>query len=370
MNKLSHKLTLVFFIVSVISMGIMVLLARGIFDFMLQVYFPEGNMQMMMHSMSGSNVSVERFFQALNFSYILAGLISVLISVLSGYLAVLLITRPLRKLSNAAEHIANGNLRERVKVSSEDEIGKLATNFNSMAASLERTEENRKAFYADIVHELRNPLTVARCRVEAMLDGMVSPSSEELESVDHELALLTRLITDLRDLSLATNGQLTLDKQPTDFPSFMTRVVQEARILSEEKGVSLTFSIEPIKPKVRIDQVRLSQVMHNLLSNAIRHTPKGGKIEVEVRLERAEGVMVSVQDTGTGIPEADQDMIFERFYRVDRSRTRSTGGTGLGLAIVKQLVDLHGGKVWVESQLGKGSRFSFSLPVKHEKDEL
>ncbi|MFC4767132.1 sensor histidine kinase [Effusibacillus consociatus] len=360
MNKLSQKLTIAFFIVSFISMGIMALLARAIFKITLDFYFPGQHMQMMFNPFGGST---DRFFQALDFSYILAGLISILISFASGFLVVLLITRPIRKLSKAADRIANGDLGERVQVKSDDEIGQLAKSFNSMAASLEQTEENRRAFYADIVHELRNPLTVARCRVEAMMDGMVPPSEQELASIHKEMLLLTRLITDLRDLSLASNGQLTLHKQETDLRTFLSRIVQEATILAQKKGISLSFSTGQIIPVLNIDQERINQVMHNLLSNAIRHTPNGGRIVVDIKEDKKHGVIVSVQDSGTGIPEEELESIFERFYRVDRSRSRKTGGTGLGLAIVKQLVELHGGKVWVESQLGQGSRFSFSLPL-------
>ncbi len=363
MNRLSKKLTIAFFIVSFISMGIMVLLARGIFNIMLSFYFPgEFMMNMMMTPSTG--VSAERFIQALNISYILAGLVSIVISFLSGYLVVLFITRPIRELSKAAERIANGDLSERVRVKTDDEIGKLAISFNTMAASLEQTEQNRKAFHADIVHELRNPLTVARCRLEAMLDGIVSPSKQELESINNELLLLTRLITDLRDISLAANGQLKLQQQETKFPTFMIRIVEETKILANEKGILLTCSVDPAIPKLKVDRERVSQVMHNLLSNAIRHTPGGGRIVVEVKNDREQGVVVSVQDTGTGISEAELDKIFERFYRVDPSRSRSSGGSGLGLAIVKQLIQLHDGKVWAESQPGKGSKFSFSIPVK------
>jgi two-component system sensor histidine kinase BaeS len=360
MSKLSQKLTVAFLVVSFISMGIMVLLARMIFDLMIG-YFTPGQHMSMMANFSG--ISADQFQQALNVSYLMGGFISILISFVSSYLVVMFITRPLRKLSRAADKIANGDLSERVEINSEDEIGQLAKSFNSMATSLERTEQQRRAFYADIVHELRNPLTVARCRLDAMLDGLVSPNKDELTSVHHEMLLISRLITDLRDLSLANNGQLVLHKKQIDFESFMSRIVEESRILCTEKGISLTSVIDPI-PFLNIDQERIIQVMYNLLSNGIRHTPSGGSITVNVQCEAKKRVVVSVEDTGSGIPESDLDMIFERFYRVDPSRSRSTGGTGLGLAIAKQLIHLHGGDIWVESQLGKGSKFSFFIPVR------
>ncbi len=360
MNRLSRKLTLSFFIVSVLSMGVMVILARKIFQFMLSRYMP--NQMQMMSPFSGG--STERFFNALDVSYILAGFISILISFASGYLVVLIITRPLQKLSKAADRIANGDLTERVQLGTDDEIGQMAKSFNSMASALEQTEQQRKALYADIVHELRNPVTVARCRLEAMLDGMVAPSPQELKSVHHEMLMLTRVITDLRDLSQADNGQLTLHKESIDPRVWLTKAVEEFQIMAEEKGIQLSFSIERKNPKINADQERLNQIMHNLLSNAIRHTSDGGNIIVSLQKNQEKGAIVSIQDTGYGIPAEDLEHIFERFYRVDRSRSRNTGGTGLGLAIVKQLVELHGGEVWVESQIGKGSTFSFSLPIK------
>ncbi|MCY9659504.1 HAMP domain-containing sensor histidine kinase [Paenibacillus chondroitinus] len=361
MNRLSRKLTLSFFIVSVLSMGVMAILARNIFQFMLNRNMPN-QMQMMVPFTGGAT---ERFFNALDASYILAGFISILISFVSGYLVVIIITRPLRKLSRAADRIANGDLTERVQLATDDEIGRMAKSFNSMASALEQTEQQRKALYADIVHELRNPVTVARCRLEAMLDGMVALSPQELKSVHHEMLMLSRVITDLRDLSLAGNGQLTLHKHSMDVQVWFTKAVEEFQILAEGKGIQLSCSMERKIPKINADQERLNQIMNNLLSNAIRHTSDGGTILVSLLKNMDKGIIVSIQDTGSGIPAEELKHIFERFYRVDRSRSRNTGGTGLGLAIVKQLVELHGGEVWVESQIGKGSTFSFSLPMKN-----
>ncbi len=359
MNSLSKKLTIAFFIVSFLSMSIMVILSKGIFEFLLRSYFPGESMMRQMPPFRGG--SADQFFQALNISFIVAGLASIVISSLSGYFVVLLITRPIKKLSKATERIAKGNLSERVWIESEDEIGKLAQSFNIMAASLDQAEKHRRAFYADIVHELRHPLTVARCRLEAIQDGMVPPSGDELESIEKELLLLSQLITDLRDLSLAANRQLKLKKQETDLKTFLSRIVNEAAILAQKKGVTLEYSFDQVIPNIKIDQHRISQVMHNLLSNAIRHTPDGGRITVEVKNDFKRGIIVSVEDTGTGIPKEQLDRVFDRFYRVDQSRSRNLGGTGLGLAIVRELIQLHGGEVWVESALGKGSKFSFLL---------
>ncbi|OGO77469.1 MAG: hypothetical protein A2Y23_14280 [Clostridiales bacterium GWB2_37_7] len=359
MNNLSKKLTVAFFIVSFISMSIMVILSKRIFEFLLSSYFPGEFMMGRMSPFGGG--TAEQFFQALNVSFILAGLGSIVISSLSGYFVVLLITSPLKKLSKATERIAKGKLSERVRIQSEDEIGQLAQSFNSMALALDQAEKHRRAFYADIVHELRHPLTVARCRLEAIQDGMVPPSGDELESIEKELLLLSQLITDLRDLSLAANGQLKLQKQETDLNDFFSMIVTEAKILAQKKEVTLNCSFDQAVPHLKIDKYRISQVMHNLLSNAIRHTPSGGRITIEVKNKYKMGIIVSIEDTGAGIPKEQLERIFDRFYRVDQSRSRNSGGTGLGLAIVRELIQLHGGEVWVESELGKGSKFSFLL---------
>ena len=217
---------------------------------------------------------------------------------------------------------------------------------------------------ADIAHELRTPLAVIQANLEAMLDGIRPLSAEEVADVHRETQLLSRLVTDLRDLSLAETGQLLLRKELTDLSALVRTSVARFSSWAEDKGVRLDVEAAADLPRVEVDPDRVAQVLGNLLDNALRHTLPGG--EVVVRLQpgaQRDEVRVTVSDTGSGIPEEHLPNIFERFYRADRARTRTGGGSGIGLAVVKQLVEAHGGRVWAESQPEEGTAFRFVLPA-------
>ncbi|MDQ7851036.1 MAG: HAMP domain-containing sensor histidine kinase, partial [Armatimonadota bacterium] len=223
-----------------------------------------------------------------------------------------------------------------------------------------RAEEARRRLLADIAHELGTPLAVLQANVEGMLDGVVETSPDRLASLHAQIRVLTRLVRDLRDLSLAQQGQLPLDRRVTDLAALAREVVELSRPLAEDKGIALTVHAAGALPVVA-DRDRIAQVLQNLLSNALRYT-EGGGVAVAVRRDATEGV-VEVSDSGPGIPEEELPYVFERFYRVDRSRARTTGGAGLGLTIVKALVESHGGRVWARSRPGGGSTFGFALPL-------
>ena len=272
------------------------------------------------------------------------------------------ITEPTRRLGAAAADVARGKLTTRIEKPSGDEIGRLGEAFNSMAEALERQEELRRSMIADIAHELRTPLSVLRGNLEAMLDNLLEPSTKELGVLHGQSVALSRLIEDLRTLSLASAGHLELSRRPTDLGELASSVAAELEAAARERGISLSVEAPSALPQTMVDRERIRQVLRNLLDNALRYTPAGGRVNVQTTAE-AKQVKVSVADTGSGIAPEELPHVFDRFYRADGSRARATGGSGLGLAIVKQLVEAHGGQVWAESQPGKGSQLHFYMPI-------
>ena len=246
---------------------------------------------------------------------------------------------------------------------SQDEIGQLALTFNQMADSLAKHEELRRSLIADVAHELRTPLTVIQGNLEAMMDGLLPANPQEIATLRDEAALLSRLVADLRLLSLAEAGQLKLERVKTDPVELVTRAVESFRLQAQTSDVQLNLEFAPDLPQIEVDLGRMTQVIRNLLSNALRHTPEGGKVAITCQTNPEHEFLVAVSDTGEGIFPEDLPYIFDRFYRADKSRSRVSGGSGIGLAIVKQLVEAHGGKVWVTSELGQGTTFGFTLPL-------
>lgn len=272
------------------------------------------------------------------------------------------ILRPVEALTAAARGMEAGDLDQRVEVTGKDEIGDLARAFNAMAERRATAERLRRDLVSDVAHELRSPLTNLRCQIEALEDGLVQQGPETLRSLAEEVALLEKLIDDLQDLALAEAGQLELERGPVDLAGEVERVVKALRPRLDGGGLRVEADLPSDLPPVNADARRLAQILRNLLGNAITHTPPGGTIRVRGRTEGKE-VEVTVEDTGPGISREHLPFLFERFYRTDASRSRATGGAGLGLAIVKQLAAAHGGRVWVESEEGRGSVFGFSLPA-------
>ena len=302
------------------------------------------------------------FISAINQSTLLAGLIAVAAALLLGSLLFFQIVSPVQRLRSAAQKIAAGDLSQRITAQSQDEIGALATAFNQMADSLAQHEELRRNLIADVAHELRTPLTVIQGNLEAMLDGVLPSSPQEIATLRDETALLARLVSDLRLLSLAEAGQLKLERVEVDPTELITRAVEPFRLQAQSSQIELALEIAANLPFINVDADRIAQVIRNLLNNALRHTAAGGTITLTCRKETAQSLLITVSDTGEGIPPDDLPFVFDRFYRADKSRSRASGGSGIGLTIAKQLVEAHGGKVWVESQPGRGATFGFTLP--------
>lgn len=294
----------------------------------------------------------------------IAALIAAVAGLLLAAVLVRQITRPLVELSQASRRIAGGDLRVRLPVRSTDEVGELTDTFNQMAASLEEQETLRSNLMADIAHELRTPLTGLQGAIEAMQDGVFPADAENLDALHAQVLLLNRLVEDLRTLANAEAGQLVLQKAPVELAELCRNLVNAMQFRAAERGVTLAVKCPPQAPLIYADGQRLNQVLLNLLDNALRHTPPGGDVTVALHT-RAADLYITVTDSGPGIPPADLPHVFDRFYRGDRSRTRTTGGSGLGLAIARQIVAAHGGQIWVDSPppgAEYGAEFGIMLP--------
>jgi signal transduction histidine kinase len=314
-----------------------------------------------------------------------------IVAVVAGLSAMLLILglsrrilAPVEALTAAVRRMEAGDLSQRVEITSRDEIGDLARAFNAMADGLARLEELRRNMVTDVAHELRTPLSNIRGYLEALQDGVVEPEKHIIDSLHAEAMLLNRLVDDLQELSLAEAGHLKLKRQPVALADIVDKAIEAVRPRAEAEGITLQVDL-PEDLLVDVDPQRMGQVLRNLLENALTHTTSGGEIAVaahdacpepgrracpEPGRRDDQWVEVSVRDTGSGIAAEDLPYVFERFYRADKSRSRATGGAGLGLAIAKQLVEAHGGRIWVESTEGEGSTFTFALPISINSQEM
>jgi signal transduction histidine kinase len=293
------------------------------------------------------------------------GLIAIAIALIITFILSRRILSPIRALTTTAKRLGQGDFSQRVHVKDRGEVRELAETFNSMASDIERTEKLRRNMVADVAHELRTPLSNVAGYLEAIRDDVIKPDIAVIASLSEEVDLLSRLVDDLQELALADAGELKLIRQPEDLSQLIEQSIKAIQIKLKDKGLEVSVDITDSLPLVNIDYHRISQVFRNLLANAITHTASGGKITVSARPEN-KWVRVSIEDTGEGIPPGDLPNMFERFYRVDKSRARAAGGSGLGLTIAKRLVEAHGGTISVKSELGKGSCFSFTIPVEFE----
>ena len=267
--------------------------------------------------------------------------------------------KPVETLTQAARRLGAGDLDSRVPVATSDEIGELSRAFNAMAEALSRQEALRRTMVSDVAHELRTPLTNLRCQIEALEDGLMTPSSETLHSLREEVLLLSRLVEDLQTLSVADAGRLALDRASVDVRDLVEGALESFGAAAAEHRLTLRNEVGAL-PAAFVDATRIAQVLRNLLTNAMRHTPEGGTITVSASADDGH-VTVSVRDDGPGIPAEHLPHVFERFYRADPSRARTTGGAGLGLAIVQGIVHAHGGTVAAASE--GGAVFRFTLPL-------
>jgi two-component system sensor histidine kinase BaeS len=278
-----------------------------------------------------------------------------------------LLTRQLKRLIPALEQVTRGDLNVRVTVDTKDEYGKVAQSFNDMTSRLREAEEARKRLVADVAHELRTPLFMMQLKLENYQQAGPHIDPEVLLRIHDEVIRMSLLVDDLYVLSLAEGGKLSLNRKPLDLTIHLERIVDDVKYEAEENGLNISFYTVSRPVTVKADARRITQVFFNLLTNAVRYTPRGGKITVEIEDRVVDQtsffVRVSVIDTGMGIPKEALPHLFDRFYRVDEARSRHTGGTGLGLSIAHHFVKAHGGFIQVRSEPSAGTTFFVYLPL-------
>lgn len=295
--------------------------------------------------------------KAIIFSIILLGLAALAL----GYWGANTLIKRLRRIEKAVAAVSSGDLKVRVRDDSGDELGTLAGNVNKMADELDHLEELRQKYLSETAHELRTPLTTIRSHIEAFLDGVLPPDKESLARVQEEVLNLISLINDLQDLASSAGLRHNLTIVPIELREFLGNLADKFRPVALENGLRLETELPPSPLYIKADFQALTKIINNLLSNAVKFSSPGGLITLRLAQGRS-GVTISVSDQGVGIPPADLPRIFDRFYRVDPSRSRRTGGAGLGLAIVKELTEALGGRVEVESVPGAGSAFTLVFP--------
>ena len=300
---------------------------------------------------------------AINQALLIAGGIAILASVVSSWWLSRRIIRRIGAVAAASQEIASGNYDRLLSTQGDDELDELAHNFNRMAAALAETENTRRQLMADISHELKTPLASIKGYMEGLEDGIIPPTPETFHLVYREADRLQRLVYDLQEISKTEAGIPEMHLTAVDPALLVHSAVTRLQPQFSAKGVQLQQRIAPALPSVCADPDRSGQVLLNLLGNALQYTPAGGLVTLSVA-PHGDQVRFSVTDTGIGLQPADLERVFQRFYRVDKSRARISGGSGIGLTIARYLVEAQGGRIWAESAgVGQGSTFHFMLPV-------
>jgi signal transduction histidine kinase len=292
-----------------------------------------------------------------------AGFVILLATIFWGGRTLRRMSMPLDDLLDASKRVADGDYSVRVDAKGPPEVYTLMQGFNAMTERLQVSDQQRRAMLADVSHELRTPITVIQGNVEGILDGMYPADEARLKSILEETQILSRLVDDLRTMALAESGSLQLRREPTSLASLIQDVAAGFESQADEKEIKIEFLLEDVED-IHIDPLRLREVLSNILSNALRYTPRAGQIQVGLAgsgtgLEG--GVTVFVHDSGPGIQSADLPHVFDRFYK-----SSDSGGMGLGLSIAKYLIEAHGGRIWAESEAGQGTKISFFIPIAPE----
>jgi len=305
--------------------------------------------------------------------FLISGGVALAIALVLIYIFSMKLSRPLKQIKNAAARISNGEFEKRVNIKSKDEIGELAKAFNHMADALQRIEEMRRGFIANVSHELRTPMTSIRGFIEGILDGTIPQEKQNqyLTIVRDETNRLNRLVNDLLDLARMESGEMKLNITSININELLRKCVIKFENMLLEKELSVNADFEEEDMIAKGDSDAIERVLYNLMHNAIKFTPKGGKISLITRKNR-DLIEVTIKDSGIGIDESELDMIWDRFYKSDKSRSKDKSGTGLGLAIVRNIINEHGQTIRAESHPGEGTAFTFTLarenkPIDSEK---
>ena len=311
----------------------------------------------------------DEFIHRLSQSIYLSAIGTIILAFILGFILSSTITRPIRELTKATHEMAGGKFGQQVPVRSRDEIGELASSFNKMNDDLARSFNLRKQMTADIAHELRTPLSLIIGHAEAVHDGVLPPSKENFEIIREEADKLEQLVNDLRTLSLADAGELSVDFQPVEINKLLSDIKSHYMVQFNQKRITLDlipfdYAQGESNLRANLDPIRFSQVLMNILDNALRYTPEEGNVAISTK-QNGDQVEINIQDSGDGVDPEDAAHLFDRFYRADESRTRDgeAGGSGLGLAIAKSIVEMHKGRIWAESEKGKGLKVIIQLPL-------
>jgi len=354
----------------IIVLGVTVLIVAS--QFILPAAFNRHMMNtgMMENGMMGmgssdpmSQVYVD-FRASFNEALVYAALTAMLAALVLSFLFSRSVIAPVLAMSHATQRIADGRYEERVQPIGQDELAQLAVRFNQMAEKLDQVEAMRRQLIGDVSHELRTPLTAIKGSMEGLIDGVLPANDETFGQIHAEADRLNRLVDDLQELSRVEARAYQLDFRSLDVSSLVQTVTKRLASKAESKRISLDLELTPDLPPVLADEDRAIQILTNLTGNALQYTLEGGSVTISAKRINDE-IQFSVRDTGVGISLEHLPHIFDRFYRVDKSRSRqSGGGSGIGLTIAQALVEAHSGKIWVESEgEGKGSTFNFTLPV-------
>jgi two-component system sensor histidine kinase BaeS len=301
------------------------------------------------------------FLASMRRAVIWGALAAVLLAFVLGLILARTISRPLRELTGATQRMAAGELGIQVPVRTQDEVGELAASFNHMSSDLAQATQSRRQLTADIAHDLRTPLSVILGYTEALSDGKLTGAPETYDVMHNEAQHLSHLVDDLRLLSLADTGELPLNRRPVAPQDLLERTAAAHQPQASKKEIELQVDAAPALPEIEVDPERMAQVLNNLVSNAIRHTPRDGRVTLSAAQQNGD-ILLSVTDTGSGISDDDLPYIFNRFYRGDQAR-RQNGESGLGLAIARSIVHAHGGTISADSAIGTGSTFTVTLPI-------
>lgn len=373
------RLTGLVFILLLLTISILLILVNNQMDNHFSQYLSNmshmmGNSQMGMGGMGSMGGTMHgpaesTYISAVHQSLLWVGLGMIGVSVVVSYFVVREIMRPLSTLTGAVQKVRTGSYGQTVSVERHDEVGVLTESFNEMSEELARNDKMRRQLFANIAHELRTPLAILQGNLEGMIDDIIPTDKKILLSMADETVRMGRLIQDLRDLSLAEINELTLHKEAADINVMLERAVSMLQPLCDEKNLTVRLNLSRDLPSLVIDVDRINQVIYNLLNNAIRYIERGCAITVSTLPVRVDGksyAQVQIADTGKGIAPKDLEHIFQYFYRSEQSRNRKSGGSGIGLALAQQFIRSHGGNIWADSTVGKGTTFTFILPLKED----